>query len=99
MLLGMIGTAHQGTGFDIAETQFHADIVQLFEFIGMEEARNGKMMRRRLKILPERKDIDFDLDEIGHDFYQFFTALSETEHDTCLRNKSFFLCAAQYLQR
>ena len=77
MLLGVIRTADERPRFDIAEAHIHADIVQLPEFIGMEEAVHRKMVRLGLEVLAQRQDIDFDLDKIGHDSHKLFAAFAD----------------------
>ena len=58
IVVGMVGRARQRAGGDEKKSLRKADTTETFEFLRGDVARNGRMLRRRLKILADSEEID-----------------------------------------
>ena len=82
LLFGMVGTADQRAGFDVAEAHGKAFLFELAEFVGMVEACDRQMDFRGLKILADGHDVAADGAEIAHDVAGLVDGFSHADDET-----------------
>jgi hypothetical protein len=98
---GVVGGANQGAGFDVLEAHFFAEVFEFGELVGMQEAVDGKMFRRRLQVLAESKDVSALRGDVLHRSQRFFARFTETQHHSCFRGqiRRGFARATEKLER
>src|SRR5689334_7030941 len=57
LLDGVVARADECAALDHAEPEVESDIFPMGEFVRMHPARDGQVLRRRLKVLSDREDV------------------------------------------
>ena len=92
---GVVGGANQGAGFDVLEAHFFAEVFEFGELVGMQEAVDGKMFRRRLQVLAESKDVGLVRCDVAEGLLDLVRFLAEAEHDAGFGREAAALGVAQ----
>src|ERR1700680_1381855 len=84
LLVGVIRTAHERPGFDVAEAQLERDLLERTKLVGRVVARHRQVGRRRAEVLADCEDLAIDASEIAEHLDDLVTRLTETEHQAGL---------------
>ena len=80
-LVGVIGAAHEGTGFDVGEAEGGSGGAVFGELLGWDVAQDGEVFGRGAEVLAEGEDVDLGGAEVAHDGLHFVHGLAEAEHE------------------
>lgn len=69
--IGVIGAAHQRSGFDMSEPDLAAGAFVLIEFLLRDVANDRQMLLRGPQILPQGQDVNAMLAQVSHDLQHF----------------------------
>src|SRR5713226_677165 len=86
--LGVIGRAHERTGFDVGEAQDASCLPQFGKFVGGVVPGHRQVLGRGPQILPQGEDLDVGGAEITHRLEQLLPLLAEPQDDARLRQEA-----------
>src|SRR4051794_14686100 len=85
LLVGAVARADEWAGEDRAEAERLSLLAEPPEFVGVHPAVDGRVLRARLEVLPDRDDVDAVLAQVAHRLHHLVVALAEADDDPALR--------------
>ena len=98
----LVRTTHEWPRGDVSKAYFFLpNLFPVIKLLRRDELLHRKVLRRRLQVLPEGKNIHTGILARPHAFADFIIFLPEAEHDGCFRHQTFFrgFGVAQYRER
>lgn len=83
-VVGVIATADERAGFDVAEAEMFAVALEFGEFLEGNIANDGKVLEAGAEVLAEGEDVDEVFSQQGHGMAHFLEAFAEAEHEAAL---------------
>src|SRR3972149_2746535 len=80
MAPGVVGAPHQRAGFHVAEAELVGLGLKLKEFLGGDIAIHGKLVQRRLEILPDGDDIALVAAQVAERSHNLVKSLPYAKH-------------------
>ena len=80
MFPGVVGTAYQRAGFDVAEALLQGVLLEESEFFGGDVAGDGQLVFGRAQVLAEGENVAAVLAQVAEDLFQFIASLAQAEH-------------------
>ena len=77
---GVVGAAHQGAGFDVAEAEGQGPLPERSEFLGRHVTLDRELVGGGLEVLTKGQDVAADATQVAENVGQLVRGLAQAEH-------------------